>query len=121
MFLKYLKDCREFIAGDDSILRELLHPEKADVQIRYSLAHAEVRVGQMTREHKLKTTEVYYITAGEGMMHIDDESFEVGPECAVYIPPDSTQYIENTGNCDLKFLCIVDPAWRKEDEEVVGD
>ena len=121
MFLKYLKDCREFIAGDDSILRELLHPEKTDLQIRYSLAHAEVRVGQMTRQHKLKATEVYYITAGEGMMHIDDESFEVGPECAVYIGPNSMQYIENTGNCDLKFLCIVDPAWRKEDEDVFGN
>ncbi len=121
MFLRYLKDCREFIAGDDSILRELLHPEKTDLQIRYSLAHAEVRVGQMTRQHKLKATEVYYITAGEGMMHIDDESFEVGPECVVYIGPDSMQYIENTGNCDLKFLCIVDPAWRKEDEDVFGN
>ena len=121
MFLKYLKDCREFIAGDDSFLRELLHPEKTDLQIRYSLAHAEVRVGQMTRQHKLKATEVYYITAGEGMMHIDDESFEVGPECAVYIPPNSMQYIENTGNCDLKFLCIVDPAWRKEDEDIFGN
>ncbi len=118
MFLKYLKDCREFIAGDDSFLRELLHPEKTDLQIRYSLTHAEVRVGQMTRQHKLKATEVYYITAGEGMMHIDDESFEVGPECAVYIPPNSMQYIENTGNSNLKFLCIVDPAWRQEDEEV---
>jgi mannose-6-phosphate isomerase-like protein (cupin superfamily) len=121
MFLKYLKDCREFIAGDDSILRGLLHPEKTDLQIRYSLAHAEVRVGQMTKPHKLKATEVYYITAGEGMMHIDDESFEVGPECAVYIPPNSMQYIENTGTCDLKFLCIVDPAWRKKDEDVFGN
>jgi mannose-6-phosphate isomerase-like protein (cupin superfamily) len=121
MFLKYLKDCREFIAGDDSILRELLHPKKTGLQIRYSLAHAEVRVGQMTRPHKLKAAEVYYITAGEGLMHIDDESFEVGPECAVYIPPDSMQYIENTGNSKLKFLCIVDPAWRKDDEEVFGN
>jgi hypothetical protein len=52
MFLKYLKDCREFVAGDDSILRELLHPDKMPVQIRYSLAHAEVRVGQKTKPHK---------------------------------------------------------------------
>jgi len=28
------------------------------------------------------------------------------------------QYIENTGDSDLKFLCIVDPAWREENEEV---
>ncbi len=124
MFLKYLKDCREFVAGDDSILRELLHPahqmggEKTALQIRYSLAHAEVRAGQMTKAHKLKSSEVYYIIAGQGLMHIDEESLEVGPQCAVYIPPDSIQYIENTGDSVLKFLCIVDPAWRERDEEV---
>ena len=118
MFLRYLKDCREFVAGDDSILRELLHPEKTSLQIRYSLAHAEVRVGQMTKPHKLQAAEVYYIIVGEGLMHIDEESLEVGPECAVYIPPQALQYIENTGVSVLKFLCIVDPAWRKEEEEV---
>ena len=118
MFLKNLKECEEVIAGDDSILRELLHPEKADLQICYSLAHAKVPVGQATKPHRLKTSEVYYIMAGHGLMHIDRESFEVGPDCAVYIPPHSMQYIENTGESDLIFLCIVDPAWRKEDEEV---
>ena len=34
------------------------------------------------------------------------------------IPPGSTQYIENTGNSDLKFLYIVEPAWRREVKEV---
>lgn len=124
MFVKYLKDCREFVAGDDSILRELLHPahqmggEKTPLQIHYSLAHAEVRVGRMTKPHKLNASEVYYIIAGQGLMHIDEESLEVGPDCAVYIPPQAVQYIENTGDSVLKFLCIVDPAWRKEDEQV---
>jgi len=37
----------------------------------------------------------------------------------VYIPPLSTQYIRNTGSDDLKFLCIVDPAWREQDEEIL--
>jgi len=117
--LKYLKDCEEFIAGDGSILRELLHPAKADLQIRYSLAYAKVMPGQVTKPHKLKTSEVYYILEGYGMMHIDEKSFKVNSDCAIYIPPKSTQYIENTGNSDLKFLCIVDPAWRKEDEKVL--
>lgn len=118
MFLTRLKDCKELVAGDGSILRELLYSEKADLQIRYSLAHAKVTAGQATKPHRLKSSEVYYIVEGQGLMHIDKESFEVGPECAVYIPPNSTQYIENTSGSDLKFLCIVDPAWRKEDEEV---
>ena len=118
MLLKRLKDCRAFTAGDGSILRELLHPEKADLQIRYSLAHAKVAAGQKTKQHKLKSCEVYYVTAGSGLMHIDEESFKVGPESAIYIPPGARQYIENTGESDLKFLCIVDPAWREEDEEI---
>ena len=118
MLLKHVRDCEELIAGDDSILRELLHPQKEDLQIRYSLAHAKVPPGRATKPHRLKTSEVYYIITGDGLMHIDKESFEVSPDSAVYIPPNSSQYIENTSDSDLIFLCIVDPAWRKEDEEI---
>ncbi len=119
MFVKYLKNCQEFIAGDGSFLREILHPEKADLQIRYSLACAKVMPGKITKSHRLKASEVYYILEGQGLMHIDEESFEVNPECAIYIPPHSTQYIENTGNSFLKFLCIVDPSWKPENEKVL--
>ena len=118
MFVKYLKDCRQFVAGDGSILRELLRPEKAVIAARYSLAHAKVEAGNKTTPHKLKSSEVYYVITGKGLMHIDQGSVEVGPECVVYIPPNAVQYIENRGNSDLKFLCIVDPAWRQEDEDV---
>ena len=117
MFIKDLKQCEEFAAGDNTILRELLHPAKADLRLRYSLAHAVVRPGRASRPHRLKTSEVYYIMEGEGVMHIDDESAPVSPGHAIYIPPNAKQYIRNTGNADLKFICIVDPAWRKEDEE----
>ncbi len=119
MFIKKLQDCQEFKAGDNSTLRELLHPDKADLSIRYSLAHAVVKPGATSRPHRLKTSEVYYILEGEGIMHIDEESARVGPGQAVYIPPHSRQYIRNTGKTGLKFLCIVDPAWRHEDEEVL--
>jgi mannose-6-phosphate isomerase-like protein (cupin superfamily) len=118
MLIKCLKDCKEFIAGDSSILHELLHPDKFDLQIRYSLAHAKVLPGQATKPHKLRTSEVYYIIKGYGLMHIDKEVRKVGSGCAVYIPPESVQYIENIDKSDLIFICIVDPAWRKEDEYV---
>ncbi len=118
MFVKNLQDCEEFIAGDDSLLRELLHPDKTDLAIRYSLAHAVVKPGQTSKPHKLKTSEVYYILEGEGIMHINQEFERVTPGQVIYIPPNSRQYIRNTGSSELKFLCIVDPAWRHEDEEV---
>ncbi|MBM4029718.1 MAG: cupin domain-containing protein [Planctomycetes bacterium] len=120
MLVQRLSDCGEFVAGDDSILRELLHPDKADLAIRYSLAHATVRPGEKTKPHRLRTSEVYYILAGRGRMHIDDQVSDVGADCAIYIPPGSTQCIENPGPADLAFLCIVDPAWRAQDEEVEG-
>lgn len=119
MFVKKLQDCEKFIAGDDSLLRELLHPDKTDLAIRYSLAHAVVKPGQTSKPHKLKTSEVYYILEGEGIMHIKMESEKVTPGNVIYIPPNSMQYIRNTGSSELKFLCIVDPAWRHEDEEVL--
>jgi mannose-6-phosphate isomerase-like protein (cupin superfamily) len=121
MFLRRRNDCEEFMAGDDSILRELLHPDKMDIAVRYSLAHATVRPGQRTKAHRLRTTEVYYILAGRGRMHVDAEVAEVDAESMVYIPPQSVQYIENTGSADLVFLCLVDPAWQREDEEIITD
>ena len=119
MFIRDLEDCEEFTAGDRSQLRELLHPDKADVALRYSLAHAVTAPGQVTGRHRLKSSEVYYVLEGEGLMHIDDESEPVSAGHVVYIPPGSTQYIENTGEGELRFLCIVDPAWRLEDEHVL--
>lgn len=105
MFIRKLKDCHEFVAGDGSILRELLHAGKGDFKFRYSLAHAVVRPGKKTKPHRLKTSEVYYIISGKGRMFIDNESEEVEPGSAIDIPPHSKQYIENTGNADLVFLC----------------
>ena len=120
MYIKKLKECPEFTAGDNSILRELLHAQKGDFKFGYSLAHAMVMPGANTRPHSLKTAEVYYILEGKGLMHIDGEEREVEEGDAVYIPPHAAQYIHNTGAIGLKFLCIVDPAWRAEDEEVKG-
>ncbi len=121
MFVRRLQDCAEFTGGDDSILRELLHPDKADLQIRYSLAHATVKPGEKTKPHRLKTTEVYYVLQGQGRMHIGAEAKQVSAASALYIPPDRIQWIENTGSVDLIFLCLVDPAWRREDEEIMNE
>ena len=125
MLIKDLKDCKEFLAGDKTVLRELLHPDHPEsvhsmtLALRYSLAHATVKPGCKSTPHKLKTSEVYYILEGEGIMHIDNETSKVKSGQAVYIPPNSKQFIENTGKNDLKFLCLVDPAWKKEDEIVL--
>ncbi len=119
MFIRELGECKEFIAGDNCMLREILHPDGATLGFRYSMAHAVVQPGKTTWRHRLRSSEVYHIIEGEGIMHIDDQSAPVRPGSTVYIPPRASQCITNSGGKDLRFICIVDPAWKKEDEEVL--
>ncbi|MBE9099878.1 cupin domain-containing protein [Vacuolonema iberomarrocanum] len=121
MLIRKLMQCEEFMAGDQSILRELLHPDKQAIALRYSLAHATVPAGQTSTPHALTTSEVYYILSGVGLMTIDDEKQRVEPGDAVYIPPNARQFIHNPGLEPLIFICIVDPAWRQDDETVFAD
>jgi mannose-6-phosphate isomerase-like protein (cupin superfamily) len=117
---KPLSACSEILAGDRTVLRELLHPSRDPAAIGYSLAHAKLARGAASLPHRLKTSEVYYFISGRGLMHVDGDQATVGPETALYVPPGATQHLENTGRDELVFLCIVDPAWRAEDEEVKG-
>jgi mannose-6-phosphate isomerase-like protein (cupin superfamily) len=87
MLIQKLGTCEEFIAGDCTLLRELLHPDKQPLELRYSLAHAVVPIGKTSIPHSLTTSEVYYILSGRGEMHIDNELQIVEPGDAVYIPP----------------------------------
>jgi mannose-6-phosphate isomerase-like protein (cupin superfamily) len=118
MLIRRLTDCPEFIAGDHTQLRELLHPDKQPINLRYSLAHAVLPVGQTSLPHALQTSEVYYVLSGTGEMHIDTASAVIQPGDAVYIPPRARQFVRNIGAQPLVFLCIVDPAWKAEDELV---
>jgi mannose-6-phosphate isomerase-like protein (cupin superfamily) len=108
-------------SADDTELREVLHPERDRVSLGYSLAYAVIEPGKGSVPHRLASSEVYYILGGTGTMHVDRQTSPVHPGQAIYVPPGSTQWIENGGPIDLAFLCIVDPAWKSEDEEVVRE
>ena len=119
MFVKDVKLYEEKVVLDNTNLRELLNPGLGDFQIRYSLAQARVRPGESSYKHKLSSSEVYFILSGMGRMYIDDEVEDVQEGSIIYIPPNSVQFILNFGNVDLVFLCIVDPAWDKENDVLV--
>lgn len=121
MFIKHFKDTTEIISGDKARLRELLNPRKEILQIEYSLAWALVAPGETTLPHVLSYSEVYYILQGTGLMYVNDEHAEVKAQDAIYIPPHAKQWIENTNNDPLTFLCIVNPAWHPEAEQVVKE
>jgi mannose-6-phosphate isomerase-like protein (cupin superfamily) len=119
MIIKTLDAIAGFRAGDDSFLKEILNPAKEPLALRYSLARAEVGPGRTTRPHRLSGSEVYVLLEGRGRMHVGDEHAEVAAGQTVYVPPGRVQFIENTGTSRLIFLCLVDPAWTPEAEEVL--
>lgn len=118
MLISKLTDHRIFVAGDGTHLREILHPDHLDADIPYSIAHASVKVGETSQPHTLKGSEVYYILSGVGIMVVDGEQAEVSADTTIYVPPGANQHIRNAGDSELVFLCIVQPAWRAEDEEI---
>lgn len=115
---KELINIKEIVAGDKCYLKEIFHPDRDDVKINYSLAYAYVNPNGKTLSHFILQSENYYIISGKGIMHIDDESFEIESGSSYIVPPKSTQWIENVGNEKLEFLVIVEPAWQQEDEFV---
>ncbi len=122
MFVRNMNECKVITALDGTILRELVNPltDGTELKIRYSIAHALLRAGDSSLPHRLtKASEVYFILEGSGRMHINQESHDISSGSLIYVPPNARQYLVNTGNQDLTFLCIVDPYWRPEDEELV--
>lgn len=113
------KEVKGFIAGDKTQIKELLHPEKNDVDIHYSIAHATVAPGEASIPHILKYSEVYYILNGAGKVHVDTAEKVLKTGDLVYIPPNANQWIENVGTDALIFICIVSPPWNPDCEIIL--
>jgi mannose-6-phosphate isomerase-like protein (cupin superfamily) len=114
-----LGDRPEFLGGDHTILRELLHPAKQSLALGYSVAHGTVAPGARSKWHRLTSSEVYYIITGRGRLTVDESVVAVATGSVIYVPPGGKQSLENHGSIAIEFLCLVDPAWRPEDEEVL--
>ena len=119
MLVKNINAIPSFLAGDLTTIKEVLHPKNDEIKMSYSLAHATLAAGTASIPHILHGSEVYIILEGEGKVFIDDESKVLTVGDMVFIPPKAVQYIENIGSTDLKFICIVDPAWKEEEEEIL--
>ncbi|MDP6857771.1 MAG: cupin domain-containing protein [Candidatus Nitrosopelagicus sp.] len=118
MISKKIESLDSFRGGEGSEIRSIFDPNNTLNGIRYSLAHSIILSGKSSKPHKMKSAEVFFILEGEGIIHVDEQSEKVERNHSIYIPPLSKQYLENTGSCDLHVLCIVDPAWKHEDEIV---
>jgi mannose-6-phosphate isomerase-like protein (cupin superfamily) len=109
---------RSILGSEGTQIKQILHPHNTMLGIRYSIIHCKVEAGKSSKTHKLKSSEVYFILNGKGIIHVDEQTTQLKKNQVIYIPPYSKQFIQNIGKTPLEFLCIVDPAWRKEDEIV---
>lgn len=112
-------EMKTYQTKDGSYIKELMHPGMHSNR-NQSLAEAIVPSGQTTALHKHgNTEELYYITHGEGLMTLGDESFEVKPGDTVCIRPGTPHCIENTSTQDLHILCCCSPAYSHDDTELL--
>ena len=118
MIILDLAKCVPIPGAEGTTIRQVFHPHNTMLGISYSVAQCVIEPGKKSRPHKMKSSEIYFVTKGNGVLHVDDESSDITENQAAYIPPFSRQFIENTGKTNLEFLCIVEPAWKQEDEVV---
>ena len=119
MFIRDIASSTEIIAGDNTLLKELFNPLKDDLELGYSFAVGRIQLGGSTYLHRLKSSEVYFILKGIAEVTINEETGVVGASQAVYVPRGAAQLVRNVGDEELLFVCIVDPAWKEEDEKIL--
>ncbi len=86
--------------------------QQGDVpDVGLSVAWVEVAPGSRQRPHSHAPEQVYVIARGRGMMHVGDETQEVGPGDLIYIPPNVPHGIENAANETLVYFSAATPAF----------
>ena len=105
------------IQGDEGTkIKQYFHPHNTLNGINYSIAQFTLEPGKKSRLHKMSSSEIYYILDGNAELRINEETYKLEKDDSVYVQPNSKQIIENTGSVNLRFLCIVEPAWKSDDE-----
>lgn len=119
MIKKNYQTTPAFTAGDETLIREVLHPKNEGFELGYSLAHATLEPGRASLPHVLQqSSEVYVIQEGRGRAVVGGRAVDVEAGDVVFIPAGTEQFIINTGDGPLLFWCIVSPPWSSADEQV---
>jgi len=109
-----------FINGNENAkIKQYFDPKNTSNGIKFSLAQFSLDVGGKTKRHKIKSSEIYYILEGNGKLKINNNEYQLKKNDSAYVPPNSEQFFENIGTEELRFLCIVEPAWKQEDDEIL--
>ena len=113
MEVKNIREQDYFTAVDGSEITETFGLATNKMK-EASVAFAIVKPEKKTAEHTHSFIEFYIITAGEGLMHINEEQKGVKTGDNILIPKEAKHWIENTGNENLEFYCFCVPAFTEK-------
>jgi len=116
MSLKKNSEIKYIQGNEGTKIKQYFHPHNTLNGINFSMAQFTLEPGKKSKLHKMSSSEIYYILEGTGNLKIDEDEYQLEKDDSVYVPPNSKQIIENTGSINLRFLCIVEPAWKADDE-----
>ena len=116
MSLRKNSEIESIQGAEGTSIKQFFHPHNTLEGIGYSLAQFTLESGKESKLHKLKSSEIYYILEGKANLRINDEIIELEKDDSAYVPPNAKQNIRNVGDVNLRFLCIVEPAWKADDE-----
>jgi len=104
--------------GHGSEIRPLIDRTTSSIT-QCSLAEETLPPGSAVTPHRHRQIEeIYYVASGSGLMTVGDETREVGPGDAIYIPLGHRHTLENTGAEPIKLILVCGPAFFYEDEMV---
>ncbi|UCH34949.1 MAG: cupin domain-containing protein [Armatimonadota bacterium] len=115
------EDIPAYRTKDGSLVREIVHPDRVPVR-NLSLAEAALEPSASTALHYHEVSEeVYYVTAGRGLLSVADEETEIRAGQAVLIPRRARHRVVNIGDEELVFLCVSSPPYGHQDTEIEED
>jgi mannose-6-phosphate isomerase-like protein (cupin superfamily) len=119
MSVRKSSEIESFLGNEGTKIKQYFHPHNTLNGITFSIAQFTLEPNTRSRVHKIRSAEIYYILQGEAILTVDNNQHRIKKDDSVYVPPMSEQHIENIGKMDLQFLCIVEPAWKSEDEIIL--
>jgi mannose-6-phosphate isomerase-like protein (cupin superfamily) len=75
------------------------------------LAVARLAPGKEIERHIDPMEEIYFVLSGTGLMKVDDESRQVGPGDATWIPTGSSHALLNNSQEGCIILVVASPGW----------
>ncbi|GAB5560969.1 MAG: hypothetical protein SynsKO_26160 [Synoicihabitans sp.] len=98
-------------ADDHAVAREIASPRNSRAE-KLSIADIIIPAGVKVRPHYHEVIEeIYYVTAGSGLMHVAGKERRIGPGDAVVILPGERHFVHNDTDEELRLVVTCTPAW----------